>query len=119
MVSIRGAITVDNNTKEDILKETKILLKDIINRNNIDKEHIISIIFTATKDLTAAYPAISARELDIVQASLLCVQEMNVDNSLQKCIRVMIYVEGDLLQKNVTHVYLKDAKALRPDLSLK
>lgn len=117
MVSIRGAITVEDNTKENILKETKKLLIEIINRNNISKDEIISIIFTATKDLTAAYPAISARELDIVQASLLCVQEMDVDNSLKKCIRVMMNVESELSQQDIKHVYLKDAKKLRPDLT--
>lgn len=116
MVSIRGAITVDNNTKENILNETKTLLKEIINRNNMSKSQIVSIVFTSTKDLTTAYPAVAARELDIVDASLLCVQEMYVENSLEKCIRVMIHANGDVLQKNVKHVYLKGAEVLRPDL---
>ncbi|GKX30142.1 hypothetical protein SH1V18_26220 [Vallitalea longa] len=116
MVSIRGAITVDSNTKENIINDTKILLKEILNRNNINNEEIISIIFTATKDLTAAYPAIGARELGIVHGALMCVSEMYVENSLEKCLRVMINVNQNKLQKEVKHVYLKEAVKLRPDL---
>ena len=116
MVSIRGAITVDSNTKENIVNDTKTLLKEILKRNNINIEEIISIIFSATKDLTAAYPAIGARELGIVNGALMCVSEMYVDNSLEKCIRVMITVNQNKLQKEVRHVYLKEAEKLRPDL---
>ncbi|MCT4544107.1 MAG: chorismate mutase [Vallitalea sp.] len=116
MVSIRGAITVDNNTKEDIINETKLLLEEILKRNNINIDEIISIIFTATDDLTAAYPAIAARELGIVNASLLCVSEMHVENSLDKCIRIMMHIQQEVLQKDMRHVYLKKAESLRPDL---
>lgn len=116
MVSIRGAITVEDNTRENIIDGTKILLKEILNRNNINNEEITSIIFTATRDLTAAYPAIGARELGIVNGALMCLSEMYVENSLQKCLRVMVTVNQDKAQKEVKHVYLKGAKKLRPDL---
>lgn len=117
MISVRGAITVDSNTKENIINDTKILLKDILKRNNINIEEIISIVFSATKDLTAAYPAIGARELGIVNASLMCVSEMYVEKSLDKCIRIMVSVNQAKSQKEVKHVYLKGAQKLRPDLA--
>lgn len=117
MVSIRGAITVDNNTAEDILFNTKQLLDRILVSNRLKNEDIISIIFSATKDLTAVYPAVVAREVGITEASLLCVQEMNVDNSMKMCIRVLLHINKDISQKDVIHVYLKDAKKLRPDIT--
>ncbi|MCT4688317.1 chorismate mutase [Vallitalea sp.] len=116
MVSIRGAITIDTNTKENIINDTKTLLKDILISNNINNDQIISIIFSATKDLTAAYPAIGAREIGIVDASLMCVSEMYVENSLEMCIRVMVTVNIPKSQNEVKHIYLKKAKSLRPDL---
>ncbi len=113
---IRGAITVDKNEKELILADTKVMLEEIMNRNNLKEENIISIIFTATKDITKAYPAVSARELGIVNASLMCAQEMFVEGSLPMCIRAMVTVETELVQNQMKNVYLKEAKKLRPDL---
>lgn len=116
MVAIRGAITVDSNTKEDILKETETLLKEMVNRNNIDNDQIISIIFSATKDVTKVYPAVAARNLNITDAGLLCFQELNIENSLEKCIRILMHVNLDIPQKEVKHIYLKEATKLRPDI---
>ena len=81
---IRGAVTVDANTREDILLNTRNLLKEIINQNSLKIEDIVSVLFTATRDLDAAYPAVAARELGIVSASLMCAQEMYVRDSLEK-----------------------------------
>ena len=114
---IRGAITVDTNTREDILLNTRNLLKEIINTNGLKIEDIISILFTATRDLDAAYPAVAARELGIVHASLMCAQEMYVVGSLEKCIRVQVEAEVSKSQNEVGFVYLKDAVKLRPDLT--
>ncbi|WP_058485436.1 chorismate mutase [Defluviitalea phaphyphila] len=114
--AIRGAITVEKNTKEDILKNTQELLEEIIYRNNIDIKDIISIIFTATDDIDAAYPAIAARNLKITHAALLCFQEMKVQNSLKMCIRVMVQIKTEKSQIEMKHVYLKGAVVLRPDL---
>ncbi len=113
---IRGAITADNNTKEDILENTKVMLRDIMYKNNITAEDITSILFTATKDLDAAYPAVAARELGIVNASLMCVQELYVQNSLKMCIRAQVSVETEKKQKDMKFSYLKGAVVLRPDL---
>ncbi|WP_341877497.1 chorismate mutase [Defluviitalea saccharophila] len=113
---IRGAITIEKNTEEDILQNTTILLQEIISRNNIKIEDIISIIFTATDDIDAAYPAVAARNLNITHAGLMCFQEMNVKNSLRMCIRVMVQIKTDKTQDQMQHVYLKKAAVLRPDL---
>ncbi len=117
MVVIRGAITINENTEQAILSETEALLKHIIEKNQLHKEDIISIHFSATKDLTKAYPAVAARQIGLVHAGLFCVQEMFVEESMKMCIRVMIYVNKDVIQKEVSHVYLKDAAHLRPDFS--
>lgn len=112
--TIRGAITAEN-TAESIIENTRVMLDEIIKRNNIDIKDIVSVIFTATKDLTKAYPAVAARQLGITQAGLMCMQEMFVEGSLEKCIRVLLMVEMNS-SSEVTHVYLKEAERLRPDL---
>ncbi|WP_069649521.1 chorismate mutase [Caloranaerobacter ferrireducens] len=117
IVAIRGAITVNNNTKEDIIKFTKKLLKEIIKQNNIDKSNVISILFSATKDLNKAYPAIAARELGFNNCGLMCFQEMDVEGSLNKCIRVLLFLKSNLDQTCIKHIYLEKASKLRPDLN--
>jgi len=114
--SIRGAVTVEENSRECILENTRTLLKDIIESNDLDLENIISVIFTVTRDIDAAYPAVVAREMGIVQAGLMCMQEMYVKDSLEMCIRVLVNIETDKKQKDMKHTYLKGAVKLRPDL---
>ena len=118
IVSIRGAITVENNNRAEMLDATKEMLQQIITANAIAIEEITQIHFTATRDLDAVYPAVAAREIGIVEASLMCFQEMYVQNSLQKCIRVDMQVEKqNFTRQNVKHQYLRGAKVLRPDLA--
>lgn len=117
MISVRGAITVENNDKNEILNATEDLLTQIIDRNNIKIDQISNIIFTTTKDLDQAYPAVAARNIGVLDAALMCVQEMFVEKSLEKCIRIMLQCESELSQKEVHHVYLNKAKILRPDLA--
>lgn len=115
--SIRGAITIEENTIEDIRINTIKMLNQILSENNIGVDDCISMIFTATKDITKAYPAKFARELGFVNCSLMCVQEMYVENSLEMCIRVMLTINSEKNDFKAKHVYLKDAQRLRPDLS--
>lgn len=112
---IRGAITIKDNTKLEIRQNVIELIQTIMKKNNINIEDCCSIIFTATKDITAAYPAAFAREIGFNSCSLLCVQEMYVENSLDMCIRVMITVNRDA-DFVVHNIYLNEAKKLRPDL---
>jgi len=117
LVSIRGAITVINNNKEEILEATETMLTAIIENNHIQIENIIQIHFSATKDLDAVYPAVAARRLNITEAALMCFQELYVVGALEKCIRVDVLVEQEGLSRhNVKHQYLREAKRLRPDL---
>lgn len=113
--SIRGAITIEENTKENIIKNTELLLCKIIEKNSITKENIVNIIFTATCDITKAYPAIATRNVGINECAIMCFQEMYTENSLKMCIRVMITVNSTI--DNIKHIYLKGAKKLRPDIS--
>lgn len=114
--SIRGAITVEANEKELIYEAAAEMMKEIIESNNIKIDDIVSIMFTATNDLDKAYPAVAVRQMGITGAALMCVQEMYVEGSLRKCIRVMVTVEGDYDRKNLKHAYLRGAVNLRPDL---
>ncbi|MBZ4645775.1 MAG: chorismate mutase [Petroclostridium sp.] len=114
--AIRGAVTVDNNTKEEIILYTKQLLKEMIMLNNIDINDMISIFFTTTKDINATFPSVAARELGLTNVPLMCASEIDVPGSLQKCIRVMVHLNTDKNLDEIIHVYLRDAKKLRPDL---
>lgn len=117
LVSIRGAITVTSNIKEEILDATEKMLTAIIENNQIQIEHIIQIHFSTTKDLDAVYPAVAARKLNITEAALMCFQEMYVVGALEKCIRVDVLVNQEgLSRQNVKHQYLREATRLRPDL---
>lgn len=114
--AIRGAITVKNNKEDEILSATKELLNEIININKISKEDMISIIFTMTTDLDAVFPAVAARQIGIDDIPLMCANEINVIGSLEKCIRALIHVNINENNSELTHVYLREAKILRPDL---
>lgn len=116
MRGVRGAITVKQNSKNAIFNAAKKLIKEIFNRNQINIDNVISIIFTATPDLNSAYPAAAVREMGYDQIPLMCYQEMDVINSLKKCIRCMVYINNDISLSNISHVYLKKAQKLRPDL---
>ena len=89
---IRGAITAEENSKACIWENTKIMLNEIIKQNNLNIDDIVSIFFTCTRDLDEAYPAVAARELGIVDAALMCVQELYVKGSLEMFIRVAVNV---------------------------
>ncbi len=115
--AIRGAITVAENSREEILKQTRRLLSEIMQRNRLEMEDIISIIFTATKDLDAVYPAVAARELGMTSIPLSCCQEMYVAGSLEKCIRVLFHIQLQE-KRSLKPVYLEKAVRLRPDLAM-
>ncbi len=118
IVAVRGAITVDSNTRDSILKHTKEMLQEILERNDINIDDIIQIQFTATKDLDVAYPAVAARNMGITCSALMCMQEMYVEGSLPMCIRVSVLAYSNTLTQNaVKHMYLKGASILRTDLS--
>ncbi len=110
---IRGATTVDENTKEAIIEGTKELLQKIIDANQIDVEEVSCVFFTTTPDLNAEFPALAARKLGWTQSALLCGHEMNVPESLQKCIRILIQYNTEKSAGELVHVYIKGAENIR------
>jgi chorismate mutase len=114
--AIRGATTVENNDSVEIIDETKKLLNEIIKKNSIEIEDVVSVIFTMTDDLNASFPAIAARQIGWSDIPLMCMRELDIENSLEKCIRVMFHINTNLNRDEIKHVYLNNAKVLRPDL---
>ena len=112
---VRGATTVTRNDKDEILEATRELLAMVVRVNEIDIEDVASIYLTTTNDLDATYPAFAARQLGWFDTALLCGHEMVVPDGLPLCIRVLFHWNTTKTPKEIGHVYLRDAKSLRPD----
>ena len=113
--AIRGATTVKENTLEAILEETSVLLEAIMAENQIGSDDLVSILFTTTPDLTAAFPAKAARRLGLSDTPLICAQELDVKGALPRCIRVMIHAYTSKSKQEIKHIYLNEAVSLRVD----
>jgi chorismate mutase len=113
--AIRGAITAERDTADAILEATSELLTAMLERNAIDHDALISMLFTTTPDLRAEFPAVAARSLGLSQVPLLCASEIDVPGALGLCIRVMVHANMPS-DTAVRHVYLRDAQQLRTDL---
>ena len=114
---VRGATTAEANTREEILRATRHLLALMIRQNGIEEEDVASAIFTTTQDLDAEFPALAARQLGWLNVPLLCSYELDVPGSLPKCVRILLHWNTEKSPDEITHVYIKDATRLRPDLS--
>jgi len=115
---IRGATSVADDLPEQVLAATGELLAEVLRANEIeDFEEIVSAIFTTTSDLTSTFPAEAARRLGMNHVPLLCACEIPVPNAMPRCIRVLLHVNTVKRQDEIVHVYLHDAKRLRPDVS--
>ncbi len=114
---IRGATTVDNDTVDDILRESKELLQEMIDANGIRPEDVACAIFTTTPDLNAAFPATAARQLGWTDVPLICSKEIDVPGSLKGCIRILILYNTEKSADDIVHVYIKGASDLRSDSS--
>ena len=114
---IRGAITVTADEPELILQATRELLEEILAENEgMQPEDVASAIFTVTDDLTSTFPAQGARQMGWGLVPMLCAREIPVPNSLPRVIRVLVHWNTELPQDRITHVYLREAVKLRPDL---
>ncbi len=114
---IRGATTVPADEPDVILQATRELLEEILFANDSMKpEDIASAFFTVTDDLVSTFPAQAAREMGWSLVPMLCAREIPVTNSLPRVIRVLVHWNTDVPQNEITHVYLRDAVKLRPDL---
>ena len=114
---IRGATTVDENSREAIIQSTKELLEKMIEANQIEVDEVACTFFTTTSDINAEFPALAARKLGWTQSALLCSHEMNVPGSLQKCIRILILYNTEKKADEIVHVYINGAESLRVDIS--
>ena len=113
---IRGATTVAANTPEAIIDAATELLIAIMEANDVVPDDVSSAFFTTTSDLTAEFPAIAARKMGWTQMALMCGHEMDVPGSLSMCLRVLLHVNTEKGADEIVHVYLRDARSLRPEL---
>lgn len=114
---IRGATSASANSREAILEATRELLGEMLRLNGIAAfDEIVSVLFTTTRDLTATFPAEAARELGMKLVPLLCASEIDVPGTLGRCVRVLLHVNTTQSQSEIVHVYLREAKSLRPDV---
>jgi len=114
--AIRGAIQVDADTREDVLEGSAELVTAVLERNQLSADDIISILFTATPDLTAEFPAYAARLLGLTDVPLMCASEIAVPGAMPRVLRLLAHFETDLGRADVRHFYLRGAAALRSDL---
>jgi len=112
---IRGATTIQENSREEILRETENLLTEMVRANELNQDDIGSVIFTTSTDVNAEYPAVAARKLGWYDQALLCGHEMNVPGGLEMCIRVLIHWNTTKKASEINHVYINGAEVLRPE----
>ncbi len=116
--ALRGATTVDVDTEEHIYERVIDLLEAIFDRNDIDKDDLISVIFTATDDIHACFPAAAARKFGLGDVPLLCARELDIANATERCVRVLIHLNSEVPRAALHHVYLEGARNLRDDLPI-
>ncbi len=114
--AVRGATQVDADDRDEILTATSELLAEVLSRNAIVSDDLISVVFTATPDLHAEFPAYAARQMGITDVPLLCAAEIDVPGAMPRVLRLLAHVETDRPRADLRHVYLRGAAALRTDL---
>ncbi len=113
---IKGATTVERNTRDEILAATTELLQLMIERNGIDPDDVASALFTTTTDLNAEFPAVAARRMGWTEVPLVCAHELDVPGSLGMCLRILLHVNTEKSAREINHVYIRGARVLRPDI---
>ena len=114
--AVRGATTVDVDTRQQVIERTKELVREVVTRNAVDPEDLISILFTATDDISSAFPAEAAREAGFTRVPLMCARELDIVDGIERCIRVMVHIHTELGAEDLRHPYLHGARQLRTDL---
>jgi chorismate mutase len=114
--ALRGATTCDEDTPAEIESKTQQLVKELLARNEIDHDDLVSVVFTATEDLTSQFPATAARGVGLGDVPLLCARELSIDGGMPRCIRILVHCYTDRARDELHHVYLEGARALRDDL---
>ena len=116
LLALRGATTCEVDTRDEIEAKTQALVREMLQRNDINHDDLVSIIFTATPDLTAEFPATVARPLGLGDVPLLCARELDIVHGMKRTIRVMMHFYGEQTRADLHHVYLEGTRALRDDL---
>jgi len=114
---VRGATQLDADDREHMLERVAEMVTDVMEANSLDVTDFISVIFTATPDLVSEFPAYAARRLGFGDVPLICARELDVSGAMPRVVRMLAHVETDLPRKDITHVYLHGAAALRSDLT--
>ncbi len=114
--AVRGATTVDDDTPQAITERVVSLLGQILDRNDLVEDDLISILFTATEDIVSTFPATAARSMGLGAVPLICARELSIVGSVPRCIRVMLHVTTERPRDKIHHVYLEGAQGLRDDL---
>ncbi|HSE55741.1 MAG TPA: chorismate mutase [Nocardioidaceae bacterium] len=115
--AVRGATQLDVDDREHMLERVAEMVTDVMEANSLDVDDFISVIFTATPDLVSEFPAYAARRLGFGDVPLICARELDVSGAMPRVVRMLAHVETDLPRKEITHVYLHGAAALRSDLT--
>jgi chorismate mutase len=115
--AVRGATQLVADTREQMLDRVAEMVTEVMSANQLEVDDFISVIFTATSDLVAEFPAYAARQLGFGEVPLLCARELEIDGSMPRVVRMLAHVETDLPRADITHVYLHGAAALRTDLT--
>lgn len=116
MRAVRGATQLEVDDRDHLLDRTSELVQAVLDRNRLDQEQLISVVFTATPDLTSEFPAYAARLIGITDVPLLCARELDVAGAMPRVVRLLAHVETGLARGEIQHVYLHGARALRTDL---
>ncbi len=114
--ALRGATTVDEDTSDAIHERVQALLREMLARNGVDHDDLISIVFTATDDVHAEFPAAAARAIGLGDVPLLCARELDITGGTPRCIRVLMHLTTERARDELRHVYLEGARGLRDDL---
>lgn len=114
--ALRAATTLDEDTPDQITARVQEMLKELLARNQLEIDDIISVVFTATPDVVSMFPATAARSIGFGSVPLLCAREIDVPGSTPRCIRALLHVQTSRRASELRHVYLHEAKGLRDDL---
>ncbi len=114
--ALRGATTLDRDDRDHLIERTAALLREMMARNEVDPEQLVSIIFTATGDIHSEFPAAAARGMGISHVPLLCARELDITGAVDRCIRVLMHLQTARAAGELRHVYLERARPLRTDL---
>ena len=114
--ALRGATTVDADTTEQVHERVQALLAAMLDRNDVSKDDLVSVVFTATDDIHSMFPAAAARAIGMGDVPLLCARELDIEGGTPRCIRVLMHVTTERPRAELHHVYLEGARGLRDDL---